>query len=126
MPADPTPEDWRGRIDLRQQVIVTIDGETARDFDDALSLDRLAGGAGGSACTSPTSRTTSRRGADLDLEAYRRGTSVYYPDRAIPMLPEGLSNGLCSLRPRVPRLTLSAFLELDATGEVRGGPSPSR
>ena len=52
----------------------------------------------------------------LDLEAYHRGTSVYYPERAIPMLPEGLSNGLCSLRPDVPRLTLSAFLDIDRDG----------
>ncbi len=59
-----------------------------------------------------------REGDALDLEAYQRGTSVYYPDRAIPMLPEGLSNGLCSLRPQVPRLTTSVFLDINRDGGV--------
>ncbi len=118
MPADPTPADWEGRIDLRRKVIVTIDGETARDFDDALSLDRLPGGGWRLGVHIADVAHYVQEGTPLDLEAYRRGTSVYYPDRAIPMLPEGLSNGLCSLRPGVPRLTLSALLELDATGEV--------
>jgi ribonuclease R len=99
--------------------VITIDGETARDFDDAISVRRLAGGgfelgvhiADVSAYVCP--------GTGLDREAYRRGTSVYYPDRAIPMLPENLSNGLCSLRPEVPRLCLSAFLTLERDGKVQ-------
>ncbi len=118
LPADPGPADWQGREDLRRQVVVTIDGETARDFDDAVSIERRPD-------------QTFRLGvhiADvahyvapesaLDREAYRRGTSVYYPERVVPMLPEALSNGLCSLRPEVPRLALSVFLDVDRDGAV--------
>jgi len=118
LPADPGPADWQGREDLRRQVVVTIDGETARDFDDAVSIERrpdhtfrlgvhIADVAHYVAPESP-----------LDREAYRRGTSVYYPERVIPMLPEALSNGLCSLRPEVPRLALSVFLDVDRDGAV--------
>ncbi len=119
-PADPRPEDWAGREDLRGLVTFTIDGETARDFDDAVSLERTPWGGYRLGVHIADVAHYVREGDGLDLEAYHRGTSVYYPDRAIPMLPEGLSNGLCSLRPNVPRLTLSAFLDLDRRGNVRG------
>lgn len=118
-PADPGPADWLGREDLRDRVIITIDGETARDFDDAVSIERLPDGVFRLGVHIADVSHYVKDGDALDLEGYRRGTSVYYPDRAIPMLPEGLSNGLCSLRPDVPRLTLSAFLEIDRDGVVR-------
>jgi ribonuclease R len=117
-PADPRPEDWKGREDLRDQVIITIDGETARDFDDAVSIDRLPDGVFRLGVHIADVAHYVREGDVLDLEAYRRGTSVYYPERAVPMLPEGLSNGLCSLRPHVPRLTMSVFLDIDRDGRI--------
>ncbi|MEO8503203.1 MAG: ribonuclease R [Acidobacteriota bacterium] len=118
LPADPAPEHWAGRLDLRAATVVTIDGETARDFDDALSIDRLPGGGWRLGVHIADVAHYVQEGSALDLEAYRRGTSVYYPERAVPMLPEGISNGLCSLRPQVPRLAMTAMLELDAAGEV--------
>jgi ribonuclease R len=117
-PADPRPEDWKGREDLRDRVIITIDGESARDFDDAVSIERLPDGVFRLGVHIAEVAHYAREGDPLDLEAYRRGTSVYYPERAIPMLPEGLSNGLCSLRPHVPRLTMSVFLDIDRDGQT--------
>jgi ribonuclease R len=117
-PSDPRPEDWKGREDLRDRVVITIDGESARDFDDAVSIERLPDGVFRLGVHIADVAHYVREGDPLDLEAYRRGTSVYYPERAIPMLPEGLSNGLCSLRPHVPRLTMSVFLEIDRDGRI--------
>jgi ribonuclease R len=117
-PADPDTADFEGREDLRDQTLVTIDGETARDFDDAISVDALEDGSFQLGVHIADVSHYVRPGSALDLEAYRRGTSVYFPDRAVPMLPETLSNGLCSLRPEVPRLTLSAFMHISADGEV--------
>ncbi|HEY0782454.1 MAG TPA: RNB domain-containing ribonuclease, partial [Thermoanaerobaculia bacterium] len=111
-PADPQPADWAGRLDLRRATVVTIDGESSRDFDDAVSIERLADGAFRLGVHIADVAHYVREGTLLDAEAYARGTSVYYPERAIPMLPEALSNGLCSLRPHVPRLTLSVFLDV--------------
>jgi ribonuclease R len=118
LPEDPVPESFAGREDLRDRVVVTIDGDSARDFDDGISIERLERGgfrlgvhiAGVSEYVLPASA--------LDREAFRRGTSVYFPDRAVPMLPERLSNGLCSLRPGVPRLTQSVFIDFDRRGRV--------
>jgi ribonuclease R len=118
-PPDPRPADWAGREDLRERVIFTIDGESARDFDDAVSIERLPGGDFRLGVHIADVSHYVREADELDLSAYFRGTSVYYPERAIPMLPEGLSNGLCSLRPDVPRLTLSVFLDIDQRGRVR-------
>lgn len=118
-PEDPGEEDWRDREDLRQAVTVTIDSASARDFDDAIAVERTAAGGFRLGVHIADVSHYVREGTPLDLEAYRRGTSVYYPERAIPMLPERLSNGLCSLRPEVPRLGMSAFLELDRDGKVR-------
>jgi ribonuclease R len=118
LPEDPTPADWHGREDLRGQVVVTIDGESARDFDDAVSIERRPEGLYRLGVHIADVSHYVAAGSALDQEAYRRGTSVYYPERVIPMLPEGLSNGLCSLRPGVPRLTLSAFLDVDRDGQV--------
>lgn len=107
-----------GREDLRQQFIVTIDPDDARDFDDAIQVEEIKGGwqlgvhiADVSAYVRPDSA--------LDREAQRRGNSVYLPDRVIPMLPERLSNGVCSLNPHVDRLTHSVFLQFDRNGRVR-------
>ena len=118
-PPDPRSADWEGREDLRGRVIITIDGASARDFDDAVSIERLPEGMFRLGVHIADVANYVKEGSDLDLEAYRRGTSVYYPDRAIPMLPEALSNGLCSLRPGVPRLTVSAFLDIDRSGAIR-------
>lgn len=118
-PADPRPEDWAGREDLRTQVVFTIDGESARDFDDAVSIERLPGGDFRLGVHIADVAQYVEETGVIDLEAYHRGTSVYYPERAVPMLPEGLSNGLCSLRPDVPRLTLSVFLDIDRRGAIR-------
>lgn len=115
---DPAQSDLVGRRDLTTAIAVTIDGETARDFDDAITVQkRSEGGFSAGIHIADVSHYVSE-GQALDLEAFRRGTSVYFPDRAVPMLPESLSNGLCSLRPDVQRLTLSAFLEFSPDGEV--------
>ncbi len=118
LPEDPEPDDWRNRSDFRDEITVTIDGQTARDFDDAISVRKRKNGGYLLAVHIADVSHYVDEGSALDLEAYRRGTSVYFPERAVPMLPERLSNGLCSLRPEVPRLTLSALLEISAGGEV--------
>lgn len=118
-PNDPEPGDWEDREDLRDRLLITIDGETARDFDDAVSVEPLSGGGFLLGVHIADVAHYVREGDPIDLEAYRRGTSVYYPDGAIHMLPEALSAGLCSLRPGVPRLALSVFLEMDGKGRAR-------
>ncbi|MEP6686409.1 MAG: ribonuclease R [Verrucomicrobiota bacterium] len=108
-----------GREDLRKQFIVTIDPDDARDFDDAVNVERLDGGnwqlgvhiADVAAYVTP--------GGALDREALKRGNSVYLPDRVIPMLPERLSNGVCSLNPGVDRLTHSVFVQFDRNGNTK-------
>jgi ribonuclease R len=117
-PDEPSPASFSGRRDLRQETVITIDGESARDFDDAISIEARPGGGYRLGIHIADVSAYVEEGSVLDREAYRRGPSVYYPDRAIPMLPETLSNGLCSLRPGVPRLTLSVFLDFDSAGHV--------
>jgi ribonuclease R len=113
-----TKEQIAGRLDLRDLPVVTIDGETARDFDDAISLSRLKNGNFHLGVHIADVSYYVREGTALDQEARVRGTSVYFPERAIPMLPEKLSNGICSLNPKVDRLALSALLEVDRRGRV--------
>jgi ribonuclease R len=107
-----------GRRDFRDLPIVTIDGETARDFDDAVYVKRLANGNWQLQVHIADVSHYVRRGSMLDREARLRGTSVYFPNRAVPMLPEELSNGICSLNPHEDRLVMSAIVELDANGEI--------
>jgi ribonuclease R len=116
LPEDPSPADWEGRKELFDLPVFTIDGADAKDFDDAVSLEPLAGGKWRLGVhIADVSRYVTRDSA-LDREAARRGTSVYLPGRVIPMLPPKLSDMLCSLRPDVPRLTLTCWLELDPQG----------
>jgi len=107
-----------GRDDFRHLPIVTIDGETARDFDDAVYVERRANGGWGLQVHIADVAHYVRTGTALDQEARLRGTSVYFPDRAVPMLPEALSNGMCSLKPREERLVMSALMEFDAMGKM--------
>jgi ribonuclease R len=107
-----------GRDDFRHLPIVTIDGETARDFDDAVYVERRANGGWGLQVHIADVAHYVRTGTALDQEARLRGTSVYFPDRAVPMLPEALSNGMCSLKPREERLVMSALMEFDAAGKM--------
>ncbi len=113
-----TQDQIEGRLDLRDTPTVTIDGETARDFDDAISLKKLGNGNFHLGVHIADVSFYVREGAPLDNEARLRGTSVYFPERAIPMLPERLSNGICSLNPKVDRLTMSALMEVDRRGRV--------
>lgn len=115
VPAEVSPLEAKDRVDLRDKVTITIDGETAKDFDDAVSVDRLAHGYRLRVSIADVSYYV-KAGTRVDEEAYSRGTSVYFPDRCIPMLPEALSNGICSLNPQVDRLTMTAEIEFDGDG----------
>jgi ribonuclease R len=110
--------DLRGRRDFRDLPIVTIDGETARDFDDAVHVAALPNGRFELQVHIADVAHYVRRGSPLDQEARLRATSVYFPLRAVPMLPEELSNGICSLNPKVDRMVMSALMEIDAEGNV--------
>ncbi|NYF78873.1 ribonuclease R family protein [Granulicella arctica] len=113
-------EELARRRDFRGLPIVTIDGETARDFDDAVLVQPLPNGNWQLQVHIADVSYYVRPGTALDLEARLRGTSVYFPDRAIPMLPPQLSSGMCSLRPDEDRLVLSCLMEIDGRGEVLG------
>jgi ribonuclease R len=106
------------RRDFRGLPIVTIDGETARDFDDAVLVEQRADGGYQLQVHIADVAEYVRPGTDLDLEARLRGTSVYFPDRAIPMLPQELSSDICSLRPEETRLVLSCLMQLDPQGNI--------
>ena len=110
-------EEMAGRVDLREKMTVTIDGENARDFDDAVSIEEMNEGYTLWVSISDVGHYV-KPGTHLDREAYRRGTSVYFPDRVIPMFPLELSNGICCLHPHVDRLTLTAALRFDREGNL--------
>jgi ribonuclease R len=110
--------ELEGRRDFREMPIVTIDGETARDFDDAVWVDKLANGNYALHVHIADVSHYVRPGSPIDTEARLRGTSVYFPDRAVPMLPFELSTNICSLVPHMDRLVLSALMEIDHQGEI--------
>jgi ribonuclease R len=125
IPEDVHAADLRGRTDLRELPLVTIDGETARDFDDAVycepAADSFFGKKTGFRLVVAIADVSHyvRPNDALDVEARERGTSVYFPRRVIPMLPERLSNGICSLNPDVDRLVMVCDMKISAKGEIK-------
>jgi len=112
-------KDHLGRDDFRKRNTITIDPTTARDFDDAVDVEILKDGTFQLGVHIADVSHVVRQDSAMDIEARIRGTSVYFPDRVIPMLPEKVSNGICSLNPRVDRLAMSVIMHISRDGEVR-------
>ncbi|HEY8555095.1 MAG TPA: ribonuclease R, partial [Burkholderiales bacterium] len=117
-PAEVPAEAYQGRVDLRELPLVTVDGEDARDFDDAVYAERQGRGWRLIVAIADVSYYV-RPGSALDREALRRGNSVYFPQQAVPMLPEVLSNVLCSLNPHVDRLCVACEMAIGPRGEIK-------
>lgn len=115
---EPTAEELRGRTDYTKDLIITIDGEDAKDFDDAISLKKTEKGYTLFVHIADVSHYV-KQDSELDKEAFNRGTSVYFPDMVLPMLPEILSNKICSLMPNQKRLTLSVETDFDKFGNIK-------
>jgi len=118
-PVELTEADLEGRTDFRDRDIITIDPATARDFDDAVDVEPLSGGGFRVGIHIADVAHFVAMGSATDKEARNRGCSVYFPDRVVPMLPEKLSNTICSLNPRTDRLAMSVVLEVDGEGRVQ-------
>ncbi len=118
LPENVRQEDLSGRKDIRKLPLVTIDGENARDFDDAVHVKKTKSGFILTVAIADVSHYV-EKGSSLDTDAIERGTSIYFPDRVIPMLPEKLSNGLCSLVPKQDRLAMVARISFDFNGNVK-------
>ncbi len=112
------PADYEGRRDLRDALLVTMDGADAKDLDDAVSLEKLRNGNSRLGVHIADVGHYVKFGTKMDREALQRGTSVYLPDRVIPMLPTALSNEICSLNPQVDRLALSCVMEINGQGQI--------
>lgn len=117
---EPDDSDRKNRIDLRDLPFVTIDGEDAKDFDDAVYCEKRRGGGWRLWVAIADVGHYVRPGSALDEEALNRGNSVYFPERVVPMLPEALSNGLCSLRPAVDRLAMVCEMDISGVGNLAG------
>ena len=113
--SEPNEKDFKGRKDIRNLNLITIDGRTAKDFDDAVYTEQISTGFRLIVAIADVSHYV-RDNTAIDDEAYSRGTSIYFPNFVIPMLPEVLSNGLCSLNPHVPRLCMVAEMYFDFAG----------
>ncbi|MEH6543138.1 MAG: ribonuclease R [Porticoccaceae bacterium] len=112
-------KDCEGRADLRHLPLVTIDGEDARDYDDAVYCEPVKGRGWNLYVAIADVSHYVKPGSELDREAYQRGNSVYFPDHVVPMLPEKLSNGLCSLKPEVDRLCMVCEMRIDTKGKIK-------
>ena len=118
IPETLSEKDFEGRLDLRNEITFTIDGTDAKDLDDAVHIKKLSNGHFELGVHIADVSYYVQEGSELDKEALNRATSVYVTDRVVPMLPERLSNGICSLNPNVDRLTQSAIMEIDQKGRV--------
>jgi len=118
LPPEVSESDWKGRVDLRHLPIITIDGKTAKDFDDAILTEKTNRGFHLVVAIADVSHYV-KEGSAIDKDAYERGTSTYFPNFVAPMLPEKLSNELCSLKPKVDRLALVADMLFDFQGQLQ-------